>query len=74
MSKKATFSEIYDLELVKEYSDVDLYKKETAYSTWLLFLMALSPRHWGILKSKVAWPNWLFGWSILFPGSSKLFL
>ena len=27
MSKKATFSEIYDLELVKEYSDVDIVQK-----------------------------------------------
>ena len=27
MSKKATFSESYDLELVKEYSDVDIVQK-----------------------------------------------
>lgn len=59
MSKKATFSESYDLEVVKEYSDVDIVQKETACTTWLLLLMALYPRHWGILKSKVAWPNWL---------------
>ena len=72
MFKKATFSESDDLELVKEYSDVDIVQKRNCMFD-LASVTSVS-RHWGIVKSKVARPNWLFDGSSLFPGSSKLFL
>lgn len=74
MFKKDTFSESYDLELVKEYSDVGIVQKRNRMFDLASVTRGSVSRNWGILKSKVARPNWLFGWSSLFSGSSKLFL